>query len=102
MLALQIVLEMKTKQAKVAFLFTHIFSNNVHGLFSNSVLYFQFASFVWTKNAMPKLAHIRSHVIKKHSSGAGAGAISFLQELRSPSFTYANLRLNSKQFANVF
>jgi len=59
MLALQNVLEMKSKQAKVAFLFTHVFSNTVHGLFSNSVQYFQFAPFVWTKNAMPKLDRTR-------------------------------------------
>jgi len=61
MLALQNVLEMKSKHAKVDFLFTHIFSNNVHSLFSNSVLYFQFVSFVWTKNAMPNLARIQVH-----------------------------------------
>jgi len=50
---------MKAKQAKVAFLFTHIFSNTVHRLFSNSLLYFQFACFMWTESEMSKQAHTR-------------------------------------------
>ena len=33
--------------------------------------------------AQPERSRSQSHVIKKHSSGAGAGAISFLQEFRS-------------------
>jgi len=59
MLALSNLLEMKTRQAKVAFLFTHIFSNTVHRLLSNSLVYFQFACFMQTKNARRKLPHIR-------------------------------------------
>jgi len=50
---------MKTRQAKVAFFFTHIFSNTIHRLLSNSLVYFQFACFMQTKNARRKLPHIR-------------------------------------------